>query len=256
MKNKILRIIIVFTLLVFVYMTTVNALSFTATMTPSKTTVAESTEFTITVKVSNLDVGSKGINSLSGYLEYNETVFETISDSSIEALNSWSFQGYSADNGKITLTKSSFTNSEEGVFQITFKTKSEVSGSSGAISFKTIEASNSESDIKASDISTSITVGTASSNTTNTANTNSNSTTITPNTSTTNNTNTNTETNTNTNTNTNNSVSSYVNSTNTSSSDDIPYTGAEDTIIKIIFVLLVVAFTFYIKFERINKEMK
>lgn len=44
-----------------------SALSFTATMTPSATTVAEATEFTVTVKVSNLDVGTNGINSLKGY---------------------------------------------------------------------------------------------------------------------------------------------------------------------------------------------
>ena len=45
-----------------------NALSFTASMTPSSTTVPESTEFTVSVKVANLDVGANGINSLSnGY---------------------------------------------------------------------------------------------------------------------------------------------------------------------------------------------
>lgn len=255
MKSKVLKIIIVFAMLIFVYATIVDALSFTAKMTASSITVAEATEFTIEIKVSNLDVGTNGINSLSGYLEYDDKVFEKINETNIEGLNSWGLGAFTSGTGKITMTKSTFAKSEEAVLQITFKTKSEVSGSSGVISFKGISASNSESDISASDISTSITVGTVSTNTTNTTNTN--SALISANTSSnTNNTNTNTN-NTNTNTNTNsNAVSQYVNNTNTSSSNDIPYTGAEDTLIKAIFVLLVVAFTFYIKFERVNKEMK
>lgn len=267
MKKKFLKISIIVMMFIFVYSTIVNALSFTATMTPSSTTVAESTEFTVSIKVSNLDVGSNGINSLSGYLDYDETVFETISDSSIDGLNSWS-PTYTADSGRLTLTKNTFVKAEESVFQITFKTKSGVSGKSGQISFSTIVASNSQDDISASDISTSITVG---SNTGNTANntqnastnnalviypinntaTNTKNTTNTANTANTSNTNKNTS-----NTTRNNAVSSYVNTANSTSEEDIPYTGAEDTVMYIMAVILAMAIIFYIKFEKINKEIK
>jgi hypothetical protein len=255
-----------------VYATIVNALSFTATMTPSSTTVPESAEFTVAVKVSNLDVGSNGINSLSGYLSYDTKVFETISESSIEGMNSWS-PSYNADNnGKITLTKNTWVKTEENVFQVTFKTLEGPAGKTGNITFTGIVASNSASEITASDISITINVGEAGSNTANIANvaTNGAILTINTNTSTSNSTtnsnaaiaNTNVTSNSTANTanstsNINNNViSSYVNSVNTSTESDIPYTGVEDTIMYLIGAAVVIAIVFYIKFEKINKDMK
>ena len=78
MEKNLLKIAIITILLICVCATIVNAYSFTATMTPSNTTVAESKEFTVKVKVSNLDVGSNGINKLTGYFKYDTSVFETI----------------------------------------------------------------------------------------------------------------------------------------------------------------------------------
>ena len=257
--KKSLSILLIITIFVFAMTTAVSALSFTATMTPSATTVAEATEFTVTIKVSNLDVGTNGINSLKGYLKYDTDVFDTISESSIEGLNSWTAK-YDASTGKIELTKNTFVTSTQEVLQIAFKTKSDVSGKKGAISYSNIVASNSESDISATDISTSITVGDTSSseNTTNT-----NSITISPtiNTVTNNTTNTNTNTENNTTNNTsavvNNTVSTYNNTvTNTNSDSDIPKTGVNDTVLKLIFVAVAVALGFYIKIEKLNKDMK
>ena len=86
MKKKILKITTIMIMFTLVYVSIVNALSFTATITPSSTTVAESTEFTVKIKVSNLDVGTNGINSLSGYLKYDKDVFETITDCSFSVI--------------------------------------------------------------------------------------------------------------------------------------------------------------------------
>lgn len=276
MEKKFLKIAIIAVLLVFVYTTVASALSFTTTMTPSATVVPESTEFTVEVKVSNLDVGANGINSLSGYLKYDEKVFEKISESSIEGRNGWS-HSYNAENdGKITLTKTSFVKTEEEVFQITFKTKSgfdKEEETKGQIQFTKITASNSASEISASDISIEITIGeedsTSGNPTTNgtiqaqiTTKPSNNTTNNVTNTNKVTNTNTNkaknTNTNTNkaTNTNTNKTtVGAYSNSTNTTG-EDIPYTGVEDTIMYLIGAIIIVAMVFYIKFERINKEMK
>ena len=76
MKSNVLKISIIAIMLVFVYTTVVSALSFTPSMTPSSTVVPEATEFTVEVKVSNLDVGPDGINTMSGVLEYEDKVFE------------------------------------------------------------------------------------------------------------------------------------------------------------------------------------
>lgn len=294
MERKIFKIAIIAMLLVCVCATVTNALSFSVTMTPSKKVVPASTEFTVEIKVSNLDVGTNGINTLSGNLIYDDEVFETIGESSIEGRNGWSHSFTPENDGKITLTKMSFVKTDEEVFQVTFKTKSTEdlkNNTKGLIQFKGISASNSASDITASDVSVEIKIGEESSeegdvnvtptNTTNNNNNNNNNTNknttntsggnsigITPSNTNKNTTNTNTNkantntnkanTNTNkaTNTNTNKAVSPYVNSTNTTNEESIPYAGAEDYILYFIGAVLAIAIVFYIKFERINKEMK
>lgn len=258
--KKVLNIILLVTLFCFVMSTAVNALSFTATMTPSSTSVPEATEFTVTIKVSNLDVGTNGINSLKGYLKYDTEVFETISESSIEALNSWTSK-YDDSTGKIELTKNTFVKSSQEILQIAFKTKAGVTGKSGTISYSNIVASNSESDISASDISASITVGAAEAANTN-PETTQNTITINSNTSV-NNTSINVLTansidnNTVSNNTVSNITSSYVNTvTNTNSEENMPNTGVDDTILKVVFVVIGIALVFYIKIEKINNEMR
>ena len=246
MERKIFKIAIIAMLLVCVCATLVSALSFSVTMTPSKKVVPESTEFTVEIKVSNLDVGANGINSLSGHLKYDKNIFETISESSIEGRNGWSHSFNAENDGKITLTKTSFVKTEEEVFQVTFKTKSkedlaEVENKKGMIQFTGITASNSASDITANDISVEITIGQEEENPGSTATNGTLQVTPTANT-------------TNTNTNTN-KVAPYVGSTNTTE-ESIPHTGVEDTVMYLMFAVIAVAIVFYIKFERINKEMK
>ena len=250
MKKKFLKISVIAFLLIWVCATIVNALSFSATMTPSSSTVEPSTEFTIRVLVSNLDVGANGINTLSGIIKYDAEVFEPISNSSIEGLNSWS-QSFNEATGKITLTKTTFVKTEEAVFQVTFKTKSEVTATSVTILFTNITASNSETEIVASDISTTITIGAEDTNTANESTSNTNVLNIRPvpvaN-----------------NTVNNNTYTPYNiineaelnNSTNTQSEEDLSHAGVEDTLLYVILGLIVVSTIFYIKFEKINKEIK
>ncbi len=262
MRKKFLKITIVAVLIIAMLNGIVNAFSFTATMTPSSTNVDPSAEFTIEVKVSNLDVGEKGINTLEAVLDYDTDVFEEIIDSSIDGINTWK-SSYNAETKKILMHTEEFVKAEEQVFQITFKAKSDVEdGTVGEIKLTNIVASNSESDITASDVSTSITIGNANTNTTgnnttnNTGNTNRNTNrnaqVITP---TVNSTRNNTVNNSVNNTNVNTYVPSYVNSSN-SVNEEMPYTGIEDTLIYFIGAAIILSIVFYIKFEKVNKEMK
>ena len=109
---KMSRKLIIITLIVsmFICLFNVNpvyALSFTTTITTDTTTVPESKEFTVKVKVSNLDVGENGINQFNGYLEYDANLFETITEASIEGLNGW-VASYTPDNKRIQLLNTSF----------------------------------------------------------------------------------------------------------------------------------------------------
>lgn len=246
MKKKFLKIVIIMTMLVITYTTIVNALSFTATMETNSTTVPESTEFTITIKISNLDVGPNGLSGLSGYIKYNKDIFEAINESSIEGINGWDAR-YASDSQKITLTKTTFVKTEESVFNITLKTKAGVSGKEGVVSFSNIVGTNNDSDISTADISTTITVGNVSGNTANTTSNNTSNVIPVINTSSNNTSNTNKANNA--------AGSSFVNQTNTTG-DDIPYTGVEDTIPFLMVGIVILAIVFYIKIERINKELK
>lgn len=254
MKKKLLKVTIIALLLVTMYSTIVNAFGFTVSMTPSSSNVGVATEFTIMVKIANLDVGTNGINSLSGTLNYDEDVFEPINESSIDGQNGW-LPTYNADNKKITLLKELFVKSEERVFQVTLKTKPDVPvGTVGKVEFVGIKASNSENDITASDISTSITVGgegQSTANITNESNTANNliirptnNTVVSPNIN-------NVEKNVVNNTNT---VAGYLNQDN-STDENMPYTGIEDTLVYFVGAAIILAIVFYIKFEKVNKEM-
>ena len=263
MKKKLLLITLIILLVIIELTSIVSASSFTATMTASNTTVPESTELTVTIKVSNIDAGDKGINSISGILSYDNAVFETLTTASIDSLNEW-VATYSPDSGKFTLYKNTWVKNDEEVAQITLKTKKGSTGKTGEITCTSIEAANSESQITASDISTRITVGTpSSSGDTGNTSTNTNSPqqipTNTSRNNTANNTNRNTNVANNTNTNTNkaanNAQSSYVNTNgNTTSEDDIPYTGTSDNIMRAIFVVLVIAGISYFKYESIKEN--
>jgi hypothetical protein len=266
MRKKLAVIAIILIAVIVSLVNTVSAASFTATITPNKTTVAESTEFTVIIRVSNLDVGSTGINTLEGVLSYSTQVFETLSSDSFDGMGGWQ-PTYNQDTGKIMLYKQGFLNEDADILQITFKTKTNVTGKTGDIKLSDIKASNSGETIAANTISTTITIGNAStgenltnSSSTNTnTNTNVNKTPIAINAST-----NNTTPGTNivgTNTNSNNTAqSSYINSnTNyinaaTTQGEDIPYTGTSDNIMRAIFVVLVVAGISYFKYESIKEK--
>lgn len=254
MKRKILKIAILMLMFTLVYVSIVNAFSFTATMTPSSTTVAESTEFTVNIKITNLDVGNSGINTLSGYLKYDKNIFETLTDSSIDGVSGWK-PTYTADSEKVTVVKATFANTEEDVLQITFKTKSGVSGKTGKISFEQITGGNTDTEITAQDISTEITVGNVSEQPV-ANNTVKNGISISP----VNNTKNNSANNTNVaNTNkTNNTANTQkpITPVTNSTPDEITYAGVEDTVMYIMGAVIILAIFFYIKFERINKEIK
>lgn len=267
MKRKFLLIVLVITLVTVMLVDTVSASSFIATMTASKTAVSESTEFTVTVKVSNIDAGANGINSVSGIFSYDTKIFETISTSSISGLNGWQ-PNYFPDIGKIVLFKPTYAKNDEDVLQVTLKTKASTAGKSGVVSFKSVVASNSEADIPASDISTTITVGNVasgsdsgnSSSSTPPANTNQTQQIRTSTVPITNNNTNNSTVNNNSNSTSNIVTPSTVNQSvnvsnvNSQTESDIPYTGASDNIMRAIFVVLVIAGVSYFKYESIKEN--
>ena len=54
----------------------------------------------------------------------------------------------------------------------------------------------------------------------------------------------------------NNTIKTYNTSVNSTSKENIPYTGTEDTVIYVMAVVVALSIIFYIKFQKINKELK
>lgn len=251
MKKKLYVVSLMILILIYILSINVSALSFTTTMTPSNTKIEPGTEVVVSVKISSLEVGDDGINTFSAVLGYDASIFETLTETNVEGSNDWK-SAYATGTGRITLTKTSYANSDQEIMQITLKVKADAAeGKKGTISLTNILAASPESEIGGSNVSTTITVGNESSSSTEEPNTNS----------TTNEVNNNTTNETQniitpvrniTTNNTNNGTVGITNDTNNVVENqvdgDMPYTGSESTaIIQIIIGIIIIALLLYRK---------
>ena len=238
MERKIIKIAILVVLLMLSITNIVNALGLTATLTPSSTNVEKDTEFIVTLKLTNMDIGtSQGFSSVEGTLSYDTSIFETIGQSSFNKLNNWN-PTYDAESKKLKLTSSIATKTDTSVCQITFKTKSDIKqtagkATTGTIKFENITASSDVADAKVSSVSTTITIGSAENINANiNANTNSSQISV----------------------NSNENQVSYINNVNTTE-EDMPNTGAEDTAFVLLAAVVAIGIVFYVKYEKLNNDI-
>jgi len=238
MERRIIKIAILVVLLMLSVTNIVNALGLTATLTPSSTNVEKDTEFIVTLKLTNMDIGtSQGFSSVEGTLSYDTSIFETIGQSSFNKLNNWN-PTYDAESKKLKLTSSIATKTDTSVCQITFKTKSDIKqtagkATTGTIKFENITASSDVADAKVSSVSTTITIGSAENINANiNANTNSSQISV----------------------NSNENQVSYINNVNTTE-EDMPNTGAEDTAFVLLAAVVAIGIVFYVKYEKLNNDI-
>lgn len=273
MKKRLYVIAIIIALLLSTLMVTVQAadLNCTVSMKSISEKVEKGKEFTVTIDVSDINAGKKGINSIKGTLEFDDKVFEEITADSIEGSNDWNAT-YSKDSGKVTLLKTSFVKEDEEVCQINLKVKAKTTTTKGTIEFKDIVASNSESEVPAEDVSIDVEIGVEigveEDNNNKNENKNKNNTiTITSNKNINkNNANTNKNLNTNKNTNTNknldsnnkatNNVNKNINNSNVTNqtTEEMPDTGIDDTIVKAIILVALVGAVGYIKMKSLEQR--
>ena len=151
--RKTLVTFIITALILMTSITTVQGLSFSVKITPDKTTVQKGESVTLVISATNLDVGSKGINTILLAMEYDKNVFETVSKSDIEKVNNWDEPSFNPANGKILTTRGSFLNTDGEIVKIKLTAKTTATLGNTTVTFKNIEASNSESDIFAANTS-------------------------------------------------------------------------------------------------------
>lgn len=139
--------------------TTVNAAStFKASVTANKTTLKPGEEVTVTVAVSDIDMGTNGINTLEGKIKYDTNIFEEVKSSSIQSLNNWATtynDESSTLNGKfLAVNLSSGAKKSTQIFSVKFKVKLDIS--------ETIETQIVFEDITSNDGTDLISIGTKS----------------------------------------------------------------------------------------------
>ena len=264
MKKVIILSLILFIMIVTV--TNVYATSnFEITLIPSSNEVSKNEEFTVDVRISNIQF-NPGVLTLGGELEYDSDSLEIID---MKGENTWADPSYFDDTRIFVTDRGDYTTNEETVFKIKFKVK-EQSKKNLVIKLKEVSASDGNNEEKLTNIATNITVKNGASNPGSDTNTTNNNTT-TNNTNTNNNNNNNNNnsnknnsinTNSNTNTNTNNTginakTNSSINNSDGGIKDKIlPKTGATSIIFISIGILIIVAGIFYARIRIIDHKSK
>lgn len=132
--------------------------TFSASLTPSASRVGKGEEVTVTLKLSGINVQG-GIAVLNGTLRFDSDVL-SLADNDIKTSEGWS-KTYDEDSKKLILDRSDVVNSDCEVATMKFKVNGSTSATTAAIQFVSISAGNADIDkeVKISDITTNITIG-------------------------------------------------------------------------------------------------
>ena len=145
MKKKILiPLMIVFLLSSFTIIS--NALSFGTTLSPEIANVPPGETIDLYISTAGLNAGSNGINMFSCKLNYDNTIFEELSNSNITGLNGWNFE-FDSEKKEIIMDNTNYVTEDVQLCKITFTIKSTIKEGTGEISITNPQASNGKLDI-------------------------------------------------------------------------------------------------------------
>lgn len=156
-KIKIFVILLIICTFVSLLITTSYAADlFSASMTPSSTRVVKGDEFTITIKLSRINVAD-GLATFRGTLKFDNNVVTFIEAS---GANGWSVT-HNETNNTILFDTSTATKNDTDIGTLKFKMNDATSAATAAIRLVSIEGGNAalEDPVKISDITTNISVG-------------------------------------------------------------------------------------------------
>ena len=165
MKAKTTKILSILILAMAMIGASVSATSnsFRASATPSTTTLKPGEEVTITVKVSDINMGENGINTLEGKIKYDTNVFESVKASDVQSLNNWSTtynDETSSLNGKfLAVNLSAGTKDDTQILSVKFKVKDDIKETTTTqIDFEDITSNDGTDLVNAGTKSVSLTV--------------------------------------------------------------------------------------------------
>ena len=166
MKRKIFLMVSILTITISMLITGVNAESghaFKATVAPTTSTIKPGEEVTISVNISDINMGTNGINTVEGKIEYDKTIFEEVKSSNVQSFSNWTTtynDESSTLNGKfLSVNLSAGVKESVKIFSITFKAKQDITKTTSTqIKFNEITSNDGTDLISAGSKSVNITV--------------------------------------------------------------------------------------------------
>lgn len=216
--------------------TTTPEASFKFNVTASTSELKAGEEVTLTLGISNINVGETGINTLQGKLTYDENIFEKVTSSSIASQNNWTI----TYNDEATEKKGTFlavilsdgVKENQTIGTIKLKVKENVTAGSTQIKFTEVSSSDGTTIVKETDKTISLTIKGEEI--------------IEPTTNTTTNT---------TNTTNGTIIGNKTNNINTSANKNLPKTGSVDTYLVVAATILVLAgIVAFINYQKNNTD--
>lgn len=129
----------------------VYASSFNFTTSASSTTLKPGDTVTLELKVSKIDVGESGINTIEAVLDYDKTIFEPVTSTSFAGLNNWSitYNGEEgANKGKlVAVIVQEGVKVDQTIGKLTLKVKAGIKDSSTKVTFKDIKTNDGVNEI-------------------------------------------------------------------------------------------------------------
>lgn len=255
-------------LILFLGMSSVYASSsFTVTMKGPENKVNKNEEFTVEVKLSNIQ-DERGIIALGGEIDYDNDSLTLVKLES--ASDTWAKPTYNKESKKFVMDREDLSKDDENIFKIRFKVNDN-SAKNPKVSLKNLVGSNGNEDINTSDVTISVNVNTEAvvNPTTSPSTEPSSSPTTSPTTSPTikptqspssnNNSNNNNSNNNNNGGSSNNSSKNNDTKkiTTSNSSESLPFTGNENIVIGILCIAIAALATIsFIKIKEINKKAR
>lgn len=163
LKKLLFTLLIICTFMALFITTSYAADTFSASMTPSSSKVKKGDEFTVTLKLSRINVAD-GLATFRGTLKFDTNVVTLLE---VESANGWSVT-HNESNNTILFDTSTATKTDVEVGTLKFKMNDATSATTAAIRLVSIEGGNAalSDPVKISDITTNISVGGGSSSTT------------------------------------------------------------------------------------------
>ena len=127
-------------------------------LVPERIELREGDSIKMTLSFDDFEDIKKGINAYKATLEYDQSIFEEITQSDFESKNNWEGLKYNLENGEFVSFRKVGTNFAENVVQFTLKVRKGVEATTTLVKIKDIVTSEGKKDIFLPDTEVSLNI--------------------------------------------------------------------------------------------------